>query len=155
LILVLTDAEPGYEATIPWGSSELYLKLEDPVQKREQRERERLEAERNEELRKQEERYQSFVRDPPFYRPKPPRISVKGDEVLEIGCVTEKYVDGELVERIYALRGKCDLCQTRIAKDEMVTHSQCKIKLAIGFIILLDIFSRSVGERVKEFKRRA
>lgn len=132
---MLTDAEPGYEATIPWGSNELYLKLEDPVQKRAQMERERLETERNEALRKQEERYQSFVRDPPFFRPKPPKISVKGDETLDIGCVTEKYVDSELVERIYALRGKCELCQTRTAKDEMVTHSQCKIKLTIDFII--------------------
>ena len=96
------------------------------MQKREQREREQRDAERNEALRQQEERYQSFVRDPPLLRPIPPRITLKGDEVFDIGCVTEKYVDGALVERIYALRGKCDLCQTRTDKDEMATHSQCK-----------------------------
>ena len=77
----------------------------------------------------------SYARDAPQFTAAPPRLVVKGDKTLDIGCETECYVDGGLVERILTLRGKCDICKKCATgpSAKMAIHSQCKIFLSLLF----------------------
>jgi len=68
-------------------------------------------------------------REPPFLSPTPPRVTVKGEASLQIGCLTEMFTDERLIEKVYTLRGHCDICRTlpnNSGTKKMVKHSQCK-----------------------------
>jgi hypothetical protein len=69
----------------------------------------------------------SSFREPPLLRPTPPKISVRGKELYEVGCTTEFYTDGLLTEKIYTLKNRCDVCKKHpsVSKEKPV-HLQRK-----------------------------
>jgi hypothetical protein len=122
--LAVREAEPGVCKSLFWGTTELIIQIR-------KADSQPLFLGKNKSLSTppSPKKLDSCLlsREPPLLRPSPPRITVKGKNAIDVGCVTAMYTDEQLTEQIYTLRGHCEVCKGASPTKKMAEHSQRKL----------------------------
>lgn len=153
ILLAVREAEPGVCKSLFWGTTELIIQIR-------KSDTQPFFLGKNKSLlaspspKNLDSPFLS--REPPLLRPSLPRVTVKGKDTLDVGCVTAMYTDEQLTEQVYTLRGHCEACKGKFPTKKMAEHSQCKfiaIKTLFKIIMSLDFYTTCVADRVKKIKR--